>query len=103
MEFGSLPVLIRSTRKPGKIKVKAHVQFEGTNAPVATEIELESIPSERFCYTEEETDAQSAGAGLAGSPVRTERMAGKVVLTEEERQKVLMEVERQQTEFGTEK
>jgi beta-galactosidase len=30
-------------------------------------------------------------------------MAGKVVLTEEERQKVLMEVERQQTEFGTEK
>ena len=41
--------------------------------------------------------------GVAGSPVRTERMAGKVVLTEEERQKVLMEVERQQTEFGTEK
>lgn len=104
VEFGSAPVLIRSTRKPGKIKVKAHVQFEGTNAPVATEIELESIPSELpFCYTEEETDAQSAGAGLAGSPVRTERMAGKVVLTEEERQKVLMEVERQQTEFGTEK
>jgi hypothetical protein len=96
--------LHRSTRKPGKIKVKAHVQFEGTNAPVATEIELESIPSELpFCYTEEETDAQSAGAGLAGSSVRTERMAGKVVLTEEERQKVLMEVERQQTEFGTEK
>lgn len=104
VEFGSAPVLIRSTRKPGKIKVKAHVQFEGTNAPVATEIELGSIPSELpFCYTEEETDAQSAGAGLAGSSVRTERMAGKVVLTEEERQKVLMEVERQQTEFGTEK
>ena len=104
VEFGSAPVLIRSTRKPGKIKVKAHVQFEGTNAPVATEIELESIPSELpFCYTEEETDSQSVGAGLAGSPVRTERMAGKVVLTEEERQKVLMEVERQQTEFGTEK
>ncbi len=40
VEFGSAPVLIRSTRKPGKIKVKAHVQFEGTNAPVATEIEI---------------------------------------------------------------
>ena len=50
-----------------------------------------------------ELHSQSVGAGLAGSPVRTERMAGKVVLTEEERQKVLMEVERQQTEFGTEK
>ena len=104
VEFGSAPVLVRSTRKPGKIKVKARVQFEGTNAPVSAEVELESVPSKLpFCYTEEETDFQSAGARTAGSPVGTERMAGKVVLTEEERQKVLMEVERQQTEFGTEK
>ena len=29
VEFGSAPVLIRSTRKAGKIKVKARVQFEG--------------------------------------------------------------------------
>ena len=54
-------------------------------------------------HTDSRFDILIAGAGLAGSPVRTERMAGKVVLTEEERQKVLMEVERQQTEFGTEK
>ena len=31
----SAPVLIRSTRKAGKIKVKARVQFEGTQAPVS--------------------------------------------------------------------
>ncbi|HRF93232.1 MAG TPA: glycoside hydrolase family 2 TIM barrel-domain containing protein, partial [Bacteroides graminisolvens] len=29
VEFGSAPVLIRSTRKAGKIKVKARVQYEG--------------------------------------------------------------------------
>ena len=80
MEFGSAPVLIRSTRKPGKIKVKAHVQFEGTNAPVATEIELESIPSELpFCYTEEETDSQSGGAGLAGESCADRRGKAKSI------------------------
>ena len=104
VEFGSAPVLIRSTRKAGKIKVKAHVQFEGTNAPVATEIELESMSAELpFCYMEEDTEPQSAGIRNAGSSVGTNGMNGKVMLTEEERQKVLMEVEKQQTEFGTEK
>ena len=37
VEFGSAPVLIRSTRKAGKIKVKARVLFEGTQAPTAAE------------------------------------------------------------------
>ena len=32
VEFGSAPVLIRSTRKAGKIKVKARVLFEGTQS-----------------------------------------------------------------------
>lgn len=40
VEFGSAPLLIRSTRKAGKIKVKAHVQFEGTQAPTAAEWNL---------------------------------------------------------------
>lgn len=95
VEFGSAPVLIRSTRKAGKIKVRAHVQFEGTNAPVATEIEFESIPAALpFCYLEQE---QSRNKSLL-LPASSD---GKVKLTEEERQKVLIEVERQQTEFGT--
>lgn len=53
VEFGSAPLLIRSTRKAGKIKVKAHVQFEGTQAPTAAEMEFESVPAELpFCYDE---------------------------------------------------
>lgn len=43
VEFGSAPVLIRSTRKAGKIKVKARVLFEGTQAPTAAELEFESV------------------------------------------------------------
>lgn len=100
VEFGSAPVLIRSTRQAGKIKVKAHVLFEGAQAPTATEIEFESVPAELpFCYEVEE--------GTEGV-INTHRTASdtessKVKLTEEERRKLLDEVERQQTEFGIEK
>ena len=100
VEFGSAPLLVRSTRTPGKIKVKAQVQFEGTQAPTATELEFESIPASLpFCYEKQETVLPSLKEDLTNSKKTT----GKVLLTEEERQRLLDEVERQQTEFGTEK
>ncbi len=45
VEFGSAPALIRSTLKPGKIRVHARVLYEGENAPTPVSIEFESIPS----------------------------------------------------------
>lgn len=99
VEFGTAPVLIRSTRKAGKIKVKAQVQWEGTQAPTAGELEFESVATELpFCYEEQEATQQMAKSGSA-----TQTITGKVQLTDEERQRVLDEVERQQTEFGVEK
>ena len=99
VEFGSAPLLVRSTRKAGKIKVKAHVQFEGTQAPTAAELEFESIPAEfPFCYKEQTIASPTMKTGLS-----ERKSEGKVQLTEEERQRVLDEVERQQTEFGIEK
>ncbi|MDD4968825.1 MAG: glycoside hydrolase family 2 TIM barrel-domain containing protein [Paludibacter sp.] len=95
VEFGSAPVLIRSTRKAGKIKIKAHVQFEGTQAPTATELEIESVPAALpFCFTEQQKVAQVTTGNL---------QSNKKVLTEEEKRKLLIEVERQQTEFGEKK
>ena len=96
VEFGSAPVLIRSTRKAGKIKVKARVQYEGTHAPTPAEIEIESVPSLLpACFTEQtrQTDAASTAKGQSAS-------SEKKILSEEEKQKLLIEVERQQTEFG---
>lgn len=96
VEFGSAPVLIRSTRKAGKIKVKARVQYEGTHAPTPAEIEFESVPSLLpACFTEQtrQTDAASIDKERAAS-------SEKKILSEEEKQKLLIEVERQQTEFG---
>ena len=96
VEWGSAPVLIRSTTKAGKIKVKAHVQFEGTHAPTAAEIELESIPSSvPFNYLVQKT------AWDTNNHRKTEKESAK--FTDEQKQKMLDEVEKQQTEFGTQK
>ena len=93
VEFGSAPVLIRSTRQAGKIKVKAKVQFEGTHAPTEAEIEFESIPSDLpFCFIEEEQSRISQNRSGANATA--------IQLTEEEKQKLLQEVEQQQSEFG---
>lgn len=94
VEFGSAPVLIRSTRTPGKIKVKARVLFEGTHAATPAEIEIESIPTDqKSCYLEEDT------GGSVGSIMQTSKH-GKTVFSEEEKRKMLDEVEKQQTDFG---
>lgn len=96
VEFGSAPVLVRSTRKAGTIRIKARVQFEGTQAPIATELELKSIPAE-LPFVEGYPPQALSGAVREGT---ISNAAGKQQLTEEERQQLLLEVERQQTEFG---
>ena len=93
VEFGTAPVLVRSTSKAGKIRIKAHVQFEGTHAPTPAEIEFEIVdPEFPSCYIEQRMVPKSNV-----NPVNNTR---KTVLTEEEKRHLLMEVEKQQTEFG---
>ena len=97
VEWGSAPILIRTTRKAGKIKVHARVQFEGTQAPTPADLEFESVPASLpFCYTDEETQARVQSVPAAGN-------AKKQQFTEEEKRKMLEEVNRQQAEFGIEK
>lgn len=94
VEFGSAPVLIKSTKNAGKIKVQARVLFEGTHAATSTEIEFESVPEQfEFSYLDEDS-----GFNKDGSVVSSQ--GDKKQFTEEERNKMLDEVEKQQTEFG---
>ena len=94
VEFGSAPVLVRSTKNAGKIKVTANVLFEGTHAATPAEIEFESVPSAiPFCYLDEDT-----GSAVSGSSDTLK--LGMDKLSEEEKRKMLDEVERQQTDFG---
>ncbi|MDR0542489.1 MAG: glycoside hydrolase family 2 [Dysgonamonadaceae bacterium] len=94
VEFGSAPVLIRSTLTPGKIRVHARVLFEGENVPSPASIEWESIPSRyRFVYSEK---PQWADYGQ-------DKPSYQRKLSEEEKRKMLNEVELQQTDFGEKK
>lgn len=96
VEFGSAPVLIRSTRKAGKIKVKAHVQFEGTMTPTSAEIELESVPASiPFCF-----DSKYAQVSSSAKTADINSNSNKSTLTEEEKQEMLKKVDEQQKEFG---
>ena len=84
--------------------MKAHVQIEGTQAPTAAEMEFESVPAELpFCYDEKYCISQDTPSLTVKATLSENATDGKVQLTEEERQRVLDEVERQQTEFGIEK
>lgn len=95
VEFGTAPLLIRSTNKAGKIKVTARVQFEGTHAPTTAEIEFESIAADfPFNYLEQERNATVKSMGSV-------QVSQQPQLTEEEKKRLLIEVEAQQTEFGT--
>ena len=92
VEWGSAPVLIRSTRKPGKIKVHAEVQFPGTHAPTPADFEFESIPAsiEQLFIPQQKKTVSAV----------TRQQGNQQDFTEEEKSKMLQEVEQQQADFG---
>ncbi len=103
VEWGSAPVLVRSTRQAGKIRIIARPTFEGVHAPAADTLEIESVPSvQRFCERDQAPIGPQGvwvGSGSAKQGSNTlDRPA--VQMTEEERKKMLDEVEKQQQDFG---
>ena len=105
VEWGSAPVLVRSTRQAGKIKVKAEVQFPGTHAPTPAELEIESVPySLPMCYDVREVAKTHCNATLSKreQPSAVSHQPS-VTLNEAEKAKMLQEVEAQQADFGLQK
>jgi beta-galactosidase len=99
VEWGSAPVLIRSTRKAGKIKIHAEVQFPGTHAPTPADLEIESVPY---------TGQFLLGTTNCGSRSEIQKKSGVSrvnvsELTDEQKAKLLQEVQDQQADFGIEK
>ena len=93
VEWGSAPVLVQATDKPGKITIHARSAFGGVYAPAETSLTIESIPAQLpKCYT----DKPSAKL------VRTNQdiISNEKQMTDEERQRTLEEVNRQQMDFG---
>ena len=97
VEWGSAPILVRSTRQAGKIKIKAEVQFPGTHAPTPAELEIESIPYNLpMCFDAKET----LQARNTHSSQTTQQSS---TLSDAEKAKMLQEVEAQQADFGLQK
>ena len=95
VEWGSAPVLIRSTKKAGKIKVKAEVQFPGVHAPTPAELEIESIANDLpMCFMEQSQSTQQVQNSQGTHPS---------VVSDAEKAKMLQEVEAQQADFGLQK
>ena len=95
VEWGSAPVLVRSTKTAGKIKVKAEVQFPGTLAPTPAELEIESVAYDvPFC---------DDGSYAKVHQARSAHSSNKTQLSEAEKQQMLQEVEAQQADFGIQK
>ena len=113
VEYGSAPVLIRSTRKAGKIRIHAEVQFPGTHAPTDAYLEIESTESpDHFCDSINcESDSAYHDSLLApkaaGTPAATNGQSAATTatgqLSEQEKARLLQEVQDQQADFGLEK
>lgn len=97
VEWGSAPVLIQATDKPGKITITASSAYEGTYAPTPATLTIESeAPALPSCYTDKPTSTQA-------SKQTNMRTGNHQTMTEEERRRTLEEVNRQQAEFGVQK
>lgn len=97
--WGSAPILVRSTAKPGKIKVRARICGEGVNAIKAGELEFETVaPSQKYIYDEDELGKRAARK----EPAEKERTAGDKMDERQERKiiKELEQTEKQQESFG---
>jgi beta-galactosidase len=97
VEWGTAPILVRASTRPGKIKIKASVLFQGINMPASGELIFESVPSaEKLVYTEEPTDGQ--GVALNGS--KTDEELQKLKRLQEDNKNKLIEVGKQQEQFA---
>ncbi len=105
VEWGSAPVLIRSTTTAGEIKVIARSQFEGIHAPTADTLVIRSkTPSEHFYYEQyDENDMLRYDNDNENENRTTIKPLNRTTATNIDRKKLLEEVEKQQQDFGTEK
>ena len=103
VKWGTAPVLVQSTLKPGKIRITASVLFEGSQMPISGELEIESKPSV-FPLVYDAADAARIplGSASAGQNTASKTDAEREVerLRKELNTLKLKEVERQQSEFG---
>ncbi|MDE6587148.1 MAG: glycoside hydrolase family 2 protein [Paramuribaculum sp.] len=100
VKWGSAPVLIQSTTKPGKIKIRASVLYEGSQMPVSGELELTSSAPMYPLVFDEAEEIQIRQVKSASADRKNDAELELERLRHELNELKLKEVERQQTDFG---
>lgn len=101
VKWGTAPILIQSTLKPGKIKITASVLFDGAQMPASATLELESIPAAHpMIYDTDEAELISGCGKSPDTTYKSDSDREQERLLKEQNAERLKEVERQQTEFG---
>lgn len=96
VEWGSAPVLVRSTCKAGAIKIHARVLYPGMHAPADAELVINSVPcAEKMCY-----DVTEVSKAYSRTKTEDKAVTQQEKVSEQEKQKLLREVEQQQADFG---
>lgn len=105
-KWGTAPILVQSTTKPGTIKVTANVLFEGSQMPLSAELEINTKPAaiplvynadEAARIPVETVGGTQTASGKSSAEREVERLRKELNTLK------LKEVERQQTEFGEDK
>lgn len=111
VRWGTAPVLVQSTLKPGKIRLTARVLFAGSQMPVSATLELTSRPfgfpliydpSEAVRLSQEPSVRSEGTTAVPSDELRKAKQEIERLQNEVNALK-LKEVERQQKEFGEKK
>lgn len=103
VRWGTAPIVVQSTLKPGKIRITASVLFEGEQMPVSGVLEFESKPTDqKLIYDKGEAALIPLSTLSSGSAVASKSAED---IAREQRQSAenairLKEVEKQQADFG---
>lgn len=103
VKWGTAPVLIQSTLRPGKIKITASVLFEGSQMPVSAVLELESYSAAHpLVYSGKDAVLITGSSSLqaAGTSAKSAVELEQEQLLKEQNAQRLKEVEQQQEDFG---
>lgn len=101
VKWGTVPVLIQSTTKPGKIRIIASIWWKGSQMPTSAVLDLESKPAEHpMIYMESEAALIPNQTNEHSNNSKNAIDLEAELRTKKENDKKLKEVEQQQTDFG---
>lgn len=102
VEWGSAPILVRSTRKAGTIHIHAEAQFPGLYAPEAADLDIVSVPYEGDMVMNSSLAGQNVVEDGATNTPNVSSLQGTAdgSMTIEQKQQLLQEVSQQQADFG---